>query len=251
MTQHQRDGAGEGEASVGLTGRRAAPPCCGRRSRPAQPRHDAGRTGAPSVASPCQNVARLRAERHAHADLRERCETANESRPWMPTAASMNAMAANAPSTRTCTDRDAVSRSTMSVASALRRSAVRGSARRMISRTDGTSVAGVAARPDHQLPRHVEQPAPSATCCDDRYTCGSLSRSSPRNAHVADNADDVALAEREGEMAADRILVGPVASDERLAHDGDELAVARIGVADVASAHGSECPASAKKPGVT
>ena len=44
-----------------------------------------------------------------------RCDTENDSSPWMPIPASTNAMTANAPSTRTCADRDAVSRSTTSV----------------------------------------------------------------------------------------------------------------------------------------
>ena len=40
---------------------------------------------------------------------RERAETVNASNPWMPIAASRNATAANAPSTRSCTTRGAVS----------------------------------------------------------------------------------------------------------------------------------------------
>ena len=44
-----------------------------------------------------------------------RCDTANDSRPWMPIAASRKATTANPASTRTWTERDAVSGSTMSV----------------------------------------------------------------------------------------------------------------------------------------
>ena len=60
----------------------------------------------------------------------------------MPMPASTNAIAANAPSTRTCTARDAVSRSTISVSVVTSEIGSAGSIRWMIARTDGASASG-------------------------------------------------------------------------------------------------------------
>ena len=71
-----------------------------------------------------------------------RCDTENDSSPWMPTPARTNAIAANAPSTRSCTDRDAVSRSTRSDSQRTFDTGCDGSARWTICRIAGT-IAGI------------------------------------------------------------------------------------------------------------
>ena len=60
----------------------------------------------------------------------------------MPMPASTNAITANAPSTRSCTERDAVSRSTTSVSVATSETGSDGSTRAMIARIDGANVSG-------------------------------------------------------------------------------------------------------------
>ena len=88
---------------------------------------------------------------------RPRCATLNDSRPWMPTPARTTAMAAKAPSTRTCTSRGAVSLSTMSASSRTFETGCSGSARARISRIAGTSVAAADRRLHHEILRHVER----------------------------------------------------------------------------------------------
>jgi hypothetical protein len=59
----------------------------------------------------------------------------------------------------------------------------------------------------------------------------------PAETDVAGDADDLAVGKREREVAADGILVRPVALHERFADDGDKLAIAAVRFADVPAAH--------------
>src|SRR5262249_15216344 len=153
-----------------------------------------------------------------------RCDTANDSNPWMPTAASTNAIAANAPSTRTCAARDAVSSSTISASVCTLVRATEGSAPWMIPRIAGASAAGECAR-------GVERNRVVADLLRRQVDLRFALPLEAAELHIADDADDFAVAcEREDEMPADRILVWPVASRERFADDGDERTRPRVAV---------------------
>ena len=147
---------------------------------------------------------------------RERAETVNASSPWMPMAASRNATAAKAPSTRSCTTRGAVS-SDDDVLERLNAGdrQLRIRARLMIDRTAGISVVERHGRTDHQVFRGIEAKLPVAhlRCRHvDLRLALALEAAHP---DVADHADDRPHRERDRELLADRIAIGKVLASKR------------------------------------
>src|SRR5581483_3762753 len=125
-----------------------------------------------------------------------RCDTANDSRPWIPTAAKTNAIAANAPSTRTCVARDAVSASTMSASVCISVIATLGAAPCTAARIDGASAVGEPATRTERARRVEGDPVVFHLRRRQVHLRLALPFE-PAELHVADDADDLAIAERE------------------------------------------------------
>jgi hypothetical protein len=165
-----------------------------------------------------------------------RCDTANDRRPWMPIAANTNATIANADSTRTCTDRDAVSSSTISVSICISVIGTFGSARRMTSRIAPARWAGGTVIRMANAFGRIEGDRAVGHLLRRQVHLWLADAFEPAEQNVARHADDLAVGVGEREMTADGILIRPVALDERLADDRDRLAIAGVTLGDVAPA---------------
>ena len=100
-----------------------------------------------------------------------RCETVYERSPWIPTAASRNAITANVPITRTCTARDAVLSDTISRIVRMFEMGCSGSARCTTLRTAGSNAAGDALAAEYRMTRSFgiyPMKLPSPTCLYER-----------------------------------------------------------------------------------
>ena len=144
-------------------------------------------------------------------------------------------MPANTPSTRTCAEREAVSSSTICAMVRTSETGCCGSALRMMRRIAGSNRGWVNGGSHYQVLRAIESEPTVLHLFVGQIDLRLAGFLQAAHADIAHHADHRAVVKRELEVAAQRILVRPVAADEGLAHHRHERPIDGVGFADVAA----------------